>query len=190
MELNANVIYQPDRLTVNYGIRNDRDEEVYLPQFMPWRSGPTRGCYVYAHADGQLLLYFGTVRTPPGICLMRENRLYAERLLPGRTMNASVSIVIPILESGNEQPADASAPHEQVLISRLKMVVTYHRQERKLRIAEVPGIDLYDVRGTDPAVLVTEFTVPNPVVAQRRLAQDRPGDFDRPFERRVPQAKS
>jgi hypothetical protein len=62
-----------------------------------------------------------------------------------------------------------------------------HRRERKLRIEEVPGSGLYDVRGTDPVSLAAELTVPNPIVGQRRLPLGRPGDFDRPFERGGPQ---
>jgi hypothetical protein len=145
---------------------------------MPWRSGPTRACYVYAHADGQLLLYFGTVPSPPLICLAQEERLYAERVSPGLTLQSSVTLNIPILEEGKLKSEDAEAPHELVLLSRLTMIVNYYQPQRELRIKEVPEYGLYDLWGTTPGSLVANLIMPKPLAAQRRT-----DDFHRPFER-------
>jgi hypothetical protein len=177
MELTVIPSYESDKVTFRYSIRNGLDTEIYVPQFMPWRSGPTRACYVYAHADGQLLLYFGTVPNPPLICLAREIRLYAERVSAGRTLQSSVTLNVPILEEGKLQGEDAEAPHELVSLSRLTMTVNYYQPQRELRIEEVPGYGLYDVWGTTPRSLVANLIMPNPLPAKRRT-----DDFHRPFE--------
>jgi len=174
-----------DALTIELALRNPLDVDVYVDQFLPTRAWPpVRGGYVYVHRDNLLVLYFGTVPNPPRVCLAQEIKLYAERLPPGETLRRAISLPLPIIECGKLKGAEPTAPHEAVIVDRVRCTVCYTPKRRGLTIREVaPKSGLYEVWYGDVQRVESNRHLLHPIPALRRS-----DDFDRPFEAGSPSA--
>jgi hypothetical protein len=168
-----------DALTIELVLRNQLDVDVYVDQFLPTRTWPpVRGGYVYVHRDNLLVLYFGTVPNPPRVFLAQEIKLYAECLPPGETLRRSISMPLPIVECGKLMGPDPSAPHDRVMVDRVRCTVCYTPKRRGLTIREVaPKSSLYEVWYGDAKQVEANHHLLHPIAALRRS-----DDFDRPFE--------
>jgi hypothetical protein len=178
MDLHVSQAVDAHHLTLDLSFRNRLDVDIYVEQFLPSRTWPPeRGGYVYAHRDGMLLVYFGTVPNPPRFCLAQEIKLYAELLRPSQTRSASISLPIPVVERGKFSGRDSTA-HEVVEVSLLRLVVCYKRKQRSLKLREAfPQSGLFELWYGESEKVEANFALPRPIAALRRT-----DDFDRPFE--------
>jgi hypothetical protein len=179
MSFQFTALIENNALTVEFTLRNVFDTDVYVDQFEPTRTWPPeRRGYVYVHREDRLLvLYFGTVPSPPRVCLWQEVKFYAERLPPGETLRRSISLPLPIVEYGKLGAVDPAAPHDVVNVDRLRCTVCYTPKRRGLKIEEVrPKSDLYVVWGDTQRAEATVHLL-HPIPALRRS-----DNFDRPFD--------
>jgi len=179
MELTVTPYILPQTLKVEFSLRNTLGADAYVEQFYPTRIVPhPREGYVYVHRGGLLLVYFGTVPEPPRTCGYQKVRFYAELVPAGQTLQASLTMALPILEFGRSAVPDPTAPHEVVEVERLRVVICYRRKERGIKVREVPAqTGLYDVWGAESASVEATVPMPHPISAHRRT-----DEFDRPFE--------
>ena len=170
-------------LKLKLALKNALDVDIYVEQYLPsFTWPPARAGYVYSHRDGLLLLYFGIVPNPPRTCLARQQKLLAELLPPNQTLRASIALPIPILERGKTRAPNPEAPHEVLSVSRLRIVISYARKQRGLKVREVvPKSGLYELSFGDHEKVEVSLVLPQPIAALRRS-----DDFDRPFEAAEP----
>ena len=168
MILQATARVDAHHLGVRYAATNDTGVDLFAQHFVECFPEPRPSPYLLHVLPHELVVFAGTLPDPPLVAAVHSGRPHAQLVAPGDTLDITLWLPLPLLESGKLDGPDPEAPHDPHWANSIRVVLHCQPRRPGLQVRAHEELGSYDAWGVPPVVLVARATVDEAFVVLRR----------------------